>query len=65
MKEIQDFVNYVLLFYAKGEIYDMGATKEEALFATGIRMERMKWTAFFGYTIDRELVRDIILELRG
>jgi len=51
-------------FYGKGEMYDIGATKEEILIATGIRMERHKDIPFDGDSLDREKVRDILLEMR-
>jgi len=65
LNAINEFVEYVLSFYAKGEIYDMNVTKDEVLVATGIRIGRYKNVAFDGDSIDREKVRDIILELRA
>lgn len=62
---MKEFVEYVLGFYGENGIYDMGATKEEILVATGIRIERKKDIPFQGDTLDREMVRDIILEARG
>jgi len=61
---MNEFVNYVMSFYGKGEMYDIGATKEEILIATGIRMERHKDIPFDGDSLDREKVRDILLEMR-
>lgn len=61
---MNQFINYVLSFYSHGEIYDMGMTKEEALIALGIRLERYKDIEFVGDTLDREKVRDIVIELR-
>jgi glutamate synthase domain-containing protein 1 len=67
MKKIEWFYNYCLDFYGVGGIYDMGATKDEIVNATTLRLlsltERTK-VPFDGDTVDRELVRDIMLELR-
>ena len=67
MKKIESFYNYCLDFYGVGGIYDMGATKDEIVNATTLRLlsltERTK-VPFDGDTVDRELVWDIMLELR-
>lgn len=65
MNTMTDFADYVLSFYAPGEMYDIGATKEEVLIATGIRLERFKDNQFCADSFDREKVRDIIIELRS
>ena len=62
---MNEFVNYMMSFYGKGEIYDMGTNKQEILVATGIRLERLKEIPFHGDSLDREAVRDIILEARN
>ena len=62
---IERFIKYVLEFYGKDGIYDLGANKEEVLEALEIRLERHKDIQFGGDSFDRELVRDIILENRG
>ncbi len=61
------FVDYVMSFYGVGEIYDIGASRDEVLLGTGVRIGLCKWNgvSFEGDTIDREAVRDIILEMRG
>jgi len=59
------FVDYVHSFYGKGQLYDINATRYEILIATGVRLERHKEIKFIGDSIDREMVRDIILEMRG
>jgi len=66
MQQINDFVDYIESFYADGGIYPMGLTRDEALVATGARIGLCKWNnvPFEGDTIDREAVRDIVLELR-
>ena len=33
-KEIADFVEYLLMFYAEGELYDAGMTEEDAIECT-------------------------------
>jgi hypothetical protein len=67
---MKEFVDYVMSFYGKDEIYDIGATREEVWQATCIRIKRMKeeprnGISFEGDSMDREIVRDIILEIRG
>ena len=59
------FVKYVLDFYGKGGIYDFGANEEEVLKALNTRLEKHNDIGFGGDSLDRELVRDIILENRG
>ena len=66
---ISSFAEYVLSFYAKGEIYDIGATREEVLSATVEYMMQinesdwMEWGD--GDSLDRERVRYIILKNKG
>jgi len=62
---MKEFVDYVLSFYGKGGIYAMDATRDEVLLATGIRLERDKNLPFDGDSVDREKVRDIIIERRA
>jgi len=62
---MKEFVKYMLDFYGVGGIYDIGASNEEILVATGIRIERHKDIEFEGDSLDREKIRDIILEVRG
>lgn len=67
MNELNEFVDYVMGFYGTGGIYDIGATRDEVLMATGVRKGICKWTVvkYEGDTIDREAVRDIILDMRS
>ena len=60
------FIDYVMSFYGRDEIYDMDVTREEAKAATGVRMGICKHSGvpFEGDTIDREAVRDIIEDMR-
>lgn len=67
---MKEFVDYVMSFYGKGEIYDIGATREEVWSATCIRIKRnadmpLNGISFEGDSLDRESVRDLILEMRG
>jgi hypothetical protein len=60
-----DFVNYVYSYYGEGGLYDFGVTREEIAGATGIRLIKHADTEFAGDSLDRELVRDIMLAARG
>ena len=59
----QEFIDYVFDFYGQDGIYDMQATKEQIATATNIRLKSLKYVKlpFDGDTIDRELVRDILI----
>lgn len=66
---MKEFVDYVMSFYGQGEIYDIRATREEVWNATCIRIKRMKdmprnGISFEADSLDREVVKDIILEMR-
>ncbi|HWW39661.1 hypothetical protein [Pedobacter sp.] len=66
---MKDFVDCVMKFYGKDEIYDIGATREEVWHATCIRLKRtlgqpLNGVSFEADDLDREAVRDIILEIR-
>lgn len=56
-----EFINYVLKFYGTGGIYDFGATKEDVEHALDIRLINHADLDFVGDSVDRELVRDIML----
>ena len=60
----QEFIDYVFVFYVKDGIYDMQATKEHIATATNIRLKSLKYvkTPFEADTVDREIVRDILIE---
>lgn len=60
----EKFVDYVFSFYGAGGLYDMGATKEQIREATKVRLEN-KDCPFDGDSVDRELVRDILIEKFG
>ena len=59
------FTAYCLQFYGSGGIYDMNATAEEIEEATAARLERFPRLEFCGDTVDREKVRDLMLERRA
>ncbi len=58
-----EFVNYVLSFYGPGGIYDMGATEDMILEAT--QKYITEGADFCGDSIDRELIRDIMIRDYG
>jgi hypothetical protein len=58
-----EFVNYVLSFYGPGGIYDMGATEDMILDAT--QKYITEGADFCGDSIDRELIRDIMIRDYG
>ena len=67
---MKEFVDYVMDFYGECGIYDMKETREYVWQATCIRIKRnadmpTNGISFEGDSLDREAVRDIILELRG
>jgi hypothetical protein len=59
-----DFYDYVLSFYGKGGIYPMGATLPLIQQATQdlIRILKIKGQEFCGDSVDRELVRDLLID---
>ena len=62
---IKEFVSYVYDFYGKGGIYDMGATISQITTATidylSDCLSKQQYT-FCGDSLDRERVRDIMIE---
>jgi hypothetical protein len=58
-----EFINYVLSFYGLGGIYDMGATEDMILEAT--QKYITEGADFCGDSIDRELIRDIMIRDYG
>lgn len=61
-----EFIDYVLSFYGPGEIYDMGATREDVLEALVTRLLSKRYSSvpFDGDSIDREMIRDIMIEAK-
>lgn len=68
MDKIENFVWYVMEFY-RGEdgLYDLGfnPTREDVLIALALRLSKHQNIEFGGDSTDRELVRDIMLQLHG
>lgn len=62
---MKEFIDYVLSFYGQGEIYDIGATRDEAWQALCISFREKRSFPFCGDSVDRELIRDLILAGRG
>ena len=60
----ETFISYLLDFYGQGGVYDFGVTRDDILLALGIRLARNTMLPFDGDSIDREMVRDIILEAK-
>ena len=60
-----NFTQYMLDFYGPNGIYPLGFTGEQISLATQLYKCRLPEGAeFYGDSIDRERVRDIILEAR-
>jgi hypothetical protein len=62
VKQIDEFVDYVYDFYGPGGINDFGANKGDIAKATFIRVTGNTEVPFEGDSVDREMVRDILLE---
>jgi hypothetical protein len=60
---INDFVDYTLSFYGTDGIYPMGANRTVIVNATNdiIKIAEIKGEEFCGDSIDRELVRDLLI----
>ena len=59
-----EFYDYVLDFYGPGGIYDMNATLDQVMEATEKHIQTSKFP-FDGDTIDRECVREIMINDYG
>ena len=59
-KRINEFVDYVYDFYGKNGIYDMGATVSQIQTATIHYIGSDDSLPFYGDSLDRERVRDIL-----
>jgi hypothetical protein len=60
--DLNNFHTYVYGFYGKGGVYDMNATAEQIEQATKILYKRYKPEEIDHDSIDRERVRDILIE---
>ena len=60
---INDFIDYTLTFYGPDGIYPMGANRTVVRNATNdiIKIAGIKGEEFCGDSIDRELVRDLLI----
>ena len=60
---INDFIDYTLTFYGPDGIYPMGANRTVVRNATNdiIKIAEIKGEEFCGDSIDRELVRDLLI----
>ena len=63
---VREFVDYVELFYGfDGHgVYDLGfkVTREKIWLATAVHLMRLVDDSFEGDTVDREIVRDIMIK---
>ena len=64
MNSVNEFVEYVLDFYGKGGLYDLGATENDVRVALNVRLKIRPDVEFDGDTLDREMVRDIMIAMR-
>jgi len=62
---MKDFIDYVMSFYGPGEIYDMGVSRDDAWNALCILFRTKNRPPFVGDSIDREAVRDILIDMFG
>lgn len=60
----EDFIEYVYSFYGKEGLYPMSATISQIIDAVGILLTTEDWN-FVGDSVDREKVRDILIENFG
>jgi hypothetical protein len=60
---INDFIDYTMSFYGPDGIYPMGANRTLIRNATKdvMRIAKIKGEEFCGDSIDRELVRDLLI----
>lgn len=65
-EQLQEFIDYCLRFYApESDLYpEVAMTPAEAYAGLLLRMTRHPDLPFDGDTIDRELVRDAVFEIR-
>lgn len=64
---MNEFADYVLEFYGVDGLYPMGVTRDDILIATGMRMVMCQVlnVPYEADSIDREAVRDILIERFG
>lgn len=64
-EQINQFIDYVMSFYGPGELYPIkGINRTVVRKATNdvIRITKIKGQEFCGDSIDRELVRDLMID---
>lgn len=57
-----NFISYVGDFYSEGGLYDMGATMTQICDAMDILIERFGYDSIALDSVDRERIRDILIE---
>lgn len=63
---IGEFTNYCLDFYGPdSDLYPMDMHRDEVIKALAVRMTTRKDLEFEGDTVDREIIRDIVLDMRA
>jgi len=64
---LAEFHSYVYKFYGSGGVYPMGAKLKDIVTATAILIDELATTdsEFVGDSMDRELVRDILIREYG
>lgn len=65
VSQICDFLAYVGDFYADGGLYDMGATSRQIVDAFDIYARRVGYENLALDSVDREGVRDVMIEQFG
>ena len=65
VSQICNFLAYVGDFYAEGGVYDMGATSRQILDAFDIYANRVGYENLALESVDREGVRDVMIEQFG
>ena len=65
VSQICDFLAYVGDFYADGGLYDMGATSRQIVDAFDIYAKRVGYENLALDSVDREGVRDVMIEFFG
>ena len=56
------FIDYCMSFYGKGGLNDLGATEKMIENALAIRLKKYSDIPFDGDSVDREFIRDIMIE---
>ena len=59
-KLMNEFIDYVYSFYGEDGVYDMGATRDNITTATIDYISSENSLPFYGDSLDRERVRDIL-----